>query len=143
MFHDIEQKIVERLKAVLPAEVHVATETDIQAVEELRKLAPACWVIYDGFSVGERIANGAVQSVSQEWQIVVAAQSAKGRGNAAAARDEAGELALQVLQALLGFHIGGGKYLHLADAPGPIYSAGYCHLPLAFTNAATFKGQTT
>lgn len=143
MFHDIEQKIVERLKAVLPAEVHVATETDIQAVEELRKLAPACWVIYDGFSVGDRIANGAVQSVSQEWQIVVAAQSAKGRGNAAAARDEAGELALQVLQALLGFHIGGGKYLHLADAPGPIYSAGYCHLPLAFTNAATFKGQTT
>jgi hypothetical protein len=35
---------------------------------------------------------------------------------------------------------GGGKYLRLSEAPGPEYDAGYCHLPLAFSNAATFKG---
>lgn len=142
MFHDIEQKIIDRLKEVLPAEVHVATEQELERVEELRQKAPAAWVIYDGFSVGPKVASGAVQQITQEWLVVVAAKSAKGRGNSAAARDEAGEIAQQVLQALLGYHLGGGKYLHLGDAPGPTYDAGYCHLPLAFTNAATFKGQT-
>jgi hypothetical protein len=142
MFHDIEQKIVDRLKAVLPAEVHVDTLHEIERVPELRQKAPAVWVIYDGFSVGPKIPPGTVQQVVQEWFVVIAAKSAKGRGDSSAARDEAGEIALQVLQALLGFHLGGGKYLHLSDAPGPEYSAGFAHLPLAFTNAATFKGQT-
>lgn len=142
MFHDIEQKIVDRLKEVLSAEVHVDTLQELERVQELRQKAPAVWVIYDGLSVGPKVASGAVQQITQEWFVVIAAKSAKGRGDSSAARDEAGEIALQVLQALLGYHLGGGKYLHLSDSPGPEYSAGYCHLPLAFTNAATFKGQT-
>lgn len=143
MFHDIEQKIIDRLKAVLPPEVHVATETDLERVDQLRQKAPAVWVIYDGYATGEMIPTGAVQKVVQEWQVIACAKSAKGRGTSTDARDEAGEIAQAVLQALLGFHLGSGKYLHLADAPGPIYDAGYCHLPLAFTNAATFKGLQT
>jgi hypothetical protein len=142
MFHDTEQKIVDRLKAVLGTEVYVDTLHAIESVPELRQKAPAVWVIYDGFSVGSMVGSGSVQQITQEWFVVIAAKSAKGRGDSSAARDEAGEIALQVLQALLGFHLGGGKYLHLSDAPGPEYSAGYAHLPLAFTNAATFKGQT-
>lgn len=140
MFHDIEQKIVDRLKAVLPAEVHVDTLHELERVPELRQKAPAVWVIYDGFSVGPKVLPGNVQQVVQEWFVVIAAKSAKGRGDSSAARDEVSEIALQVLQALLGYHLGGGKYLHLSDAPGPEYSAGFAHLPLAFTNAATFKG---
>ena len=41
MFHDIEQKIIDRLKEVLPADVHVATEQELERVEELRQKAPA------------------------------------------------------------------------------------------------------
>jgi hypothetical protein len=64
-----------------------------------------------------------------------------GAGESNVARDQAGAIAEQVLSALLGYHLGGGRYLRLADSPGPEYDAGYCHLPLAFSNAATFKGQ--
>jgi hypothetical protein len=85
--------------------------------------------------------TGAIQQITQDWYVVVATKSAKGNGNVNAARDQAGEICEQVLDALLGFHLGGGRYLRLSDAPGPEYDAGYCHVPLAFSNAATFKGQ--
>ena len=95
MFHDIEQKIVDRLKAVLPAEVHVDTLHELERVPELRQKAPAVWVIYDGFSVGPKVPPGTVQQVVQEWFVVIAAKSAKGRGDSSAARDEASAIALQ------------------------------------------------
>lgn len=141
MFAETEQKILDRLRAKLADTVTIEPLREIERVPELRQRAPAVWVIYDGYGVGDSVANGAVQQIRQDWYVVVAAKSAKGNGNAHAARDEAGELCLQVLQALLGFHIGGGRYLQLGDAPGPEYDGGYCHVPLAFSNAATFKGQ--
>ena len=141
MFADTEQKIIDRLKAKLPPEVHVAPMRELERVPEMRKKAPAVWVIHDGYTVGAVIPPGTVQQIRQEWFVVVAAKSARGNGDTDAARDQAGEIAEQVLAALLGFHLGGGKYLQLGDAPGPEYDAGYCHVPLAFSNAATFKGQ--
>lgn len=143
MFADLEQKIVDRLKATLPAGVHVATEAEIANVEKLKQKAPAAWVIYNGFGVGPKIGNGTVQQVTQEWLVVIATMSAKGRGDITEARDEAGVIAKATLSALLGFHLGDGKYLHLADAPGPTYDPGSCLLQLAFANAATFKGEQT
>lgn len=141
MFADTESKILDRLREKLPANVHVAPLRDIERVPEMRQRAPAVWVIYDGYTVGQAIPPGSVQKIVQEWFIVVAAKSARGNGDTTAARDEAGEICEQVLSALLGFHLGGGKYLQLGDAPGPEYDSGYCHVPLAFSNAATFKGQ--
>lgn len=143
MFADLEQKIADRLRSVLPTEVHVATESQVANVEQLKQKAPAAWIIYNGFGVGPKVGNGTVQQVTQEWLVVIATSSAKGRGDATVARDEAGAIAKQTLSALLGFHLGDGKFLHLADAPGPTYDAGSCLLQLAFANAATFKGQQT
>jgi hypothetical protein len=142
MFAEIEQTIVERLRAKLPSTVHVDTESELSRVAELRQKAPAVWLIYDGFRLGDKIApTGQVQQIVMEWFVVIAAKSAKGNGNPNAARDEASAMCVSVLEALLGFHLGRGQYLHLADAPGPTYDGGYCHVPLAFTNSATFKGQ--
>lgn len=142
MFEVIEQKIVERLKAKMPAEVHVATEQEVATIGGLRNKAPAVWVIYDGYSLGDKITTGVVQQVRLEWLVLVTTKSAKGSGSSQAARNEAGEIAQQVLSALLGFDTtGSGKYLHLADAPGPTYDPGYCRLPLAFFCSATLKGQ--
>lgn len=142
MFGEIEQKIIERLKQRLPEDVHVAPLRELERVPELRQKAPAVWVIHDGYTAGERLPNlPHVQQIRQEWFVVVAAKSAKRNGDQGDARDQASELCEIVLGALLGFHLGSGKYLQLADAPGPEYDAGYCHVPLAFTNAATFKGQ--
>lgn len=141
MFAEIEAAIVARLVAYLPAGVHVAPLHELERVPELRQKAPAVWVIYDGYSVGSSTPPGNVQQVRQEWYVVIAAKSARGAGAVDAARDEAAALCEKVLEALLGFHLGRGRYLQLQDAPGPEYDGGYCHVPLAFTNAATFKGQ--
>lgn len=141
MFAETEQKIIERLRATMPETTTVEPLRELERVPELRQRAPAVFVIYDGFTVGESLANGAVQRITQEWFVVVAAKSARGNGSEAAARDQAAAMCSQVLEALLGFHLGGGSYLRLSDAPGPEYDGGYCHVPLAFSNSATFKGQ--
>lgn len=142
MFAATEQKIIERLREQLPADIYVGPLREIERVPELRQKAPAVWIIYDGYSVGERIApTGQVQQVRQEWLVVVAAKSAKDQGGVDAARDQAGDMCEQVLVALLGYHLGGGQYLRLEDAPGPEYDGGYVHVPLSFSSAATFKGQ--
>ncbi len=140
MFATVEQVIIDRLKAKLPG-ITIEPLRELERVPELRQKAPAVFVIYDGYTVGEAIANGVIQNITQEWYVVIATKSAKGNGNVSAARDQAAELCDQVLGSLLGFHLGGGRYLRLADAPGPEYDAGYCHVPLAFTSAASFKGQ--
>lgn len=142
MFAAIEQTIVDRLRARLPESVHVASERELDRARDMRQKAPAVWVIYDGFRLGDRITpTGGVQQIVMEWFVVVSAKSAKGNGDTTAARDEASGLCEQVLEALLGFHLGGGQYLRLSEAPGPEYDAGHCFVPLAFTNSATFKGQ--
>jgi phage gp37-like protein len=141
MYAEIEQAIVDRLVARMPQGTHVGVLRDVATVPELRQKAPAVWVVYDGYRVGDRLpAQSGVCQVVQEWFVVVAAKSARGQGGVDEARDAAGALCEQVLQALLGFHLGGGRYLRLEEAPGPEYDAGYCHVPLAFSNAATFKG---
>lgn len=141
MFSEVEQTIIDRLRDKLPG-VTVEPLRELERVPELRQKAPAVFVIYDGYTVGESIGpTGMVQKINQDWYVVVATKSAKGNGNVNAARDQAGEICEQVLDALLGFHLGRGRYLRLSDAPGPEYDGGYCHVPLAFSNAATFKGQ--
>lgn len=146
MFAEIEQKIIDRLRAVIPTHdgeaVTVEPLRELERVPQLRQKAPAVWVIYDGFTVGDSSPNiPNVQQVRLEWFVVVASKSARGQGDVEAARDMASAITARVMQALLGFHIGGGQYLRLGEAPGPEYDAGYCHVPLAFTCAVTFKGQ--
>lgn len=140
MFATTEQQILDRLREKLPG-VTVEPLRELERVPELRQKAPAVFVIYDGFRVGDSTASGAIQQITQDWFVVCAAKSARGNGDTNAARDMAADLADKVLAALLGYHLGGGKYLRLQEAPGPEYDGGYCHLPLAFSSAATFKGQ--
>lgn len=142
MYAATEQSIIDRLRAKLPANVHVGTLRDIDIAQEMRQKAPAAWVIYDGYSTGDVITpTHQVQQVQQDWFVVVSAKSAKGNGNVDAARDAVSDLCELVLKALLGYHVGGGRYLRLQPAPGPEYSAGYAFVPLAFSCAATFRGE--
>lgn len=142
MFAAKEAAIIAQLKAVLPAGTHVASLDDLERVPELRQRAPAAWVIYDGYSVAQRIKGvGHVVQIRQEWYVVVATKSARGSGGVEAARSEASDLCDLVITALAGFDLGAGNHLQVEDAPGPEYDGGYCHVPLAFSNAATFKGQ--
>lgn len=142
MFAEIEQEILDRLRAKLGDRVTVEPLRELERVPSLRQKAPAAFLIYDGYQLGERIATvPGVQQVVLEWYVVVAARSAKGAGESNSARDEAAELAKVVTRALLGFRVGKGQHLRMAPAPGPEYDAGYCHMPLAFTCAATMIGE--
>lgn len=141
MFADIEEKIISRLRERLGGAVTVEPLREAERVPDLRQKAPAAWVIYDGYRLGDSVPSvPGLQQIVMEWFVVVAARSARGNGDVDEARDMAGELASKVIEALLGYDLGSGKRLRLAEAPGPEYDAGYCHLPLAFTCAATFKG---
>lgn len=140
MFATTETAIIERLRARLPSTVTVEPLFESARKEQLRNKAPAVWVIHRGYTAKGYVGTGQVQSIEQAWDVVITTASALGNGDSTAARDEAAEIAEQILGALLGYHLGAGKYLHLTDAQGPAYDAGYCELPLAFTNAATFKG---
>lgn len=141
MFAATEQKILDRLRAKLAPEIHVGALHELVRVEEMRQKAPAVWVIYDGFTLGDRVSPvNQIQQVTQDWFVVVAAKSARGNGTSAAARDEADAMCDTVLAALLGFHLGDGRYLRLQPAPGPEYDGGYAHVPLAFSCATTFRG---
>jgi hypothetical protein len=142
MFADIEAAIIARLQAKLPAGTYVASLDDLERVPEMRQRTPAAWVVYDGYTVDKRIPSvPSVAQIRQTWYVVIATKSAKGAGGVNAAKDAAGSLTTTALQALLGFDLGAGKYLQVEEAPGPEYDGGYCHVPLAFSNAATFKGQ--
>lgn len=139
MFAAYEEKIISRLQARV-ADVTVATLEDITRVPELRQKAPAVFVMYDGYTVAEDIANGRIASLSHEWLVVCAAKSAVGRGDAIVARNAVAEIASSVLSALLGFDVGGGAFLHLQPAPGIEFDGGYCYLPLLFVVRGTVKG---
>ncbi len=142
MFAEIEEQIIARLREKLGPTVTVEPQRELERVPQLRQKAPAAFVVYDGYQLGQSVpGDPGVQQVVLEWWVVVAARSARGAGESNDARDEAGALSLLVAEALLGFHVGGGKYLRLAPAPGPEYDAGYCHIPIAFTCAATLKGR--
>ena len=144
MFTTHEATMVARLKAKLGDTVYVGVLDELERVPEMRQRAPAVWVVYDGYIPIARQDNvPAVVALRMSWWVVAVAKSAKGQGGVEQAKSEAGLLAEAVLRALLGFHLGGGKYLQVEEAPGPEYDAGYCHLPLAFSTAATFKGDST
>lgn len=140
MFPAIEDAVVARLRAKLGPEIQVHTESD-QADPAFRQQAPSVAVVYDGFVLGDSIGpTGIVQQLQLDWLTVINTRSARGRGKNTEARDEAAALAVQVMEALLGFHVGAGKYFRLQETPGPTYDAGHCLLPLAWRCAATFKG---
>jgi phage gp37-like protein len=143
MFSAMEQLIIDRLRAKMPADMHVGPRRDLEAVAAYRQKAPAVWVTYQGYRLGERPGQPGVpvQQVIQDWWIVVATKSARGNGDVEAARDLANDACEQVIAALLGFQVSPGRHLRLEEAPGPEYDAGYCYVPVAFSIAATFKGQ--
>jgi len=141
MYAEIEQKIIDRLAAKMGPDVHVGPMRDQQLVPQYQQKAPAVWVIYDGYTVASTIDNVPnIAQLVQSWIVVVSAKSARGNGGEQEARDIADAMVDKVLGALLGFHLGSGKYLRVSEAPGPEYAAGYCDVPLLFTNAATFRG---
>lgn len=139
MFADIQTAIVDRLKAKLDPQIAVITVADVERARDLAQKAPAVFVVYAGYTPLQEQRNGAVQLVQMHWGVVCNAASARGQGDPLTAQEEASTNAEAVLRALIGFHVGKGRYVHLEAAPSLEFDGGYCWFPLAFTVSETFR----
>jgi hypothetical protein len=140
MFTEIETAIVERLRAKLPAGVQVNTFAELARIPEYRNKAPAVFVVYDGFGPADSPANvPTLQQIEMRFTVVVTTKSAAGNGAGTAARDEAADLGVTVIESLIGLPVGGGRYLRLSGAPGAEYDAGYSYTPIGFVCLKTYK----
>ena len=140
-FLEPEAHIVERLKSLLPANVHVLTAADLQTTKEESQPVPAVHVIWNGFRVRESRSDGRASKLAHEWLIVSTVRNVRSLKTGQDARREAGELAARAGAALMGFRPPNvSQPMQLAPAPGSGYSqAGYLYLPLAFEVESVFQ----
>jgi hypothetical protein len=137
-FLGAEPLIIERLKAVLPPEVHVLSAADLADVAAEQQPTPAVHVVYGGYRA-EDSRTGATTVVVQSWITVIVTRNVADIEQGFHARQAAGPLAGQVMDALYRHRLlrapnvpfGSGP-LRLAAAPAPGFDAGHFYLPLGW-----------
>lgn len=131
-FLALEQILIERLRALLPAHVHVLSAADLAAVTEATQSTPAVHVLYRNYRPGTPKPAGRVET-TQDWLTVVAVRNLRSLASGDQVRDAAGPLLAQVVDALDRYQPGAGfGSLALADAPPAGYSAGHGYFPLGW-----------
>jgi len=143
-FWVLEAELLERLRATLGASrpgLHLLGAADLAGVTEERQLSPAVHVLYQGYQVLELNSPRSAARVQQTWLAVVATRNVRALKAGAESNGQAGLLAGQVLQALMGWKPPSAtKALGLAGAPGPRFAAGHQYLPLAFSTELMVRG---
>lgn len=145
MFDADEQRIIERLRYMLPGRVKVLPGLDINDVKDHAHKAPAVFVVFEGLvpAQSERLTPKRAQ-VTVQWSIVAMAKSARGAGNGTGAKSEVSELSEQALTALLGYPMGPNDTnpLVLAGAGAPESLAGMAYVPVGFTCTRNYTAST-
>jgi len=132
----LEAIIIERLRAQGLAGVTVATLRSLAAnLEDLQRKplpTPALLVAFGGGRVVQSRPDGRALRLAQDW---VVACVVRNLANAApGAAEDAGELADQALEALMGWQPPGASApLTLTDLPPLEFGSGYLWLPLTFS----------
>ena len=131
-----EPLIVERLKAVLPPEVHVLCAADLTQIADGQQPTPAVHVVYGGYQVEDSRVPASLKLV-QIWFTVIVTRNVADIEQGYHARQAAGPLADQVLNALYRHGLKGedgraigSAALRLAAAPAPGFEDGHFYLPL-------------
>lgn len=140
-FLALEPLIVARLKSVLPADVHVLSAADLAGVAESAQPTPAVHVLYRGYRVRDADVP-AFASIEQTWLTVIAARNLTDLASGSDARQAAGPLAADVIDALYQHRfseLSGARPLRITQAPEAGYRAGYFYLPLGWICPITFK----
>lgn len=145
MFADDEARIMDRLRAMLPAGVKVLPALDLQDVAEHAQKAPAVFVVFEGIvpAQAERLVPKRAQ-VSSQWSIVAMCKSARGSGSGVGAKADVSQLAESALLALLGYPMGPNdtNCMVLAGASGPEFLAGLAYLPIGFSCTRNYTAST-
>lgn len=140
---DLEPAILARLReqlANLQPPVKLLTAADLNGVSENQQFTPAVHLIYRGYAVAENKHDATSARITQDWLAVVATRNQAGIRAGYKARENGGEIAMQVCAALMGFKpTGASKPMKLANAPDAGYSAGFHYLPLAFEAEMTLQ----
>lgn len=119
--------------ATLSPRVHVLVAADLEGVTEATQVTPAVHLVYQGYRVVEGNSSGRTVRLEQTWLATVATRNMKNLRTGEAARADAGQIASQVAQALMGFKPAqASKPLRLVDGPSAGFSKGFAYLPLAF-----------
>lgn len=139
-----EPLIVQRLRAVLPAEVHVLPAADLASVAAENQPTPAVHVLYDGYQVNDA-RTGAAVAIEQGWLTVIVTRNVADIEQGHNARQDAGPLAALVMDALYrhrlraeGGQVLGSGPLRLTSAPSPGFADGRFYLPLGWTCPVNF-----
>lgn len=134
MFADIEQQLVEHLKAKLPGNVDVETTSSLEGVTEQRLRAPAVHLVYQNYRITQDRPDGKVSLVNQTWLAVVVTKNVGDIKSGSGARSESMTLADQVASHLMGQVMPGSTSpIRLTNPPNPSYSSGFSWLPVAFS----------
>lgn len=136
---ELEALLKHELANVRPA-VHVLTPADLsgEAKEDTtaaKQPVPAVNVVYMGhkpsLAADRQRADGKAALIAQLFALEVVTRNVRTLKAGSAARAEGGELAMQVLAAVMGARLpSAAGPLQLVPGPGPVYRNGMQHLPL-------------
>ena len=152
MWAELQTRIVEKLRADLPAGVKINTAADIAGVTDRAQLAPGAIVIYAGFTKADESGGPAAVKARVQLNFFVCAS---GADRARAGNDRrgggSGERALRSdYRFAIGYDLGitpatprgASQFIRLESPLPPEYDGGYCMAPLAFSVLKTVKSNT-
>ena len=122
----------------------VLAEAEVERIEERSQVAPAVWVLLNGYQPVQDVTPG-IATIELSWQIVVAVRSGYGMGSGDGVRIEAAPIIDVVIDALLGWRPSKDfQSMKLDQSPGPGYSdAGFGYFPHNFTTRTQVRGSVT
>lgn len=139
-----EPLIIARLRAALPADVHVLAAADVAAVSAEQQPTPAVHVLYSGYEATDA-STGAFATIEQSWLTVVVTRNVADIESGFHARQAAGPLAAQVIAALHRHRLRsaegrpmGARPLQIDTPPSPGFADGRFYLPLAWRCPVNF-----
>ena len=126
----LEPLLLATLRAELPPHVHVKPIAEINVDTKDRQPAPTVYVMYLGMQVDRA---GAEIESTQRWVTLVAMRNQRDLDGGHDARQDAGVLAMQVIDALNGRRFAPAHPLTAATPPAPWYMDGHYYLPLLWS----------
>lgn len=139
-FLALEPLIIARLREQLEPTVYVMSAADLDAIVESTQPAPAVHVLY--LSGRPTESQDGFVTFEQTWLTVIVVRNLTDTTTGEAARQDAGPLAMQVIDALHRRKLVPARPLLPAKAPNAGFSAGHFYLPLAWTASISFRSDT-
>lgn len=140
---ECEIPIIERLKSEVTGVAHVGSASSIAGYNDLSGKLPALLVMPNQSNIPKGPYDGMAQKEDQQWEVVVIVEHQKDQvtGDTDTTVQKAGEIAGQVLTALVGWSPAQG-YQTLAhiNRPVPFYDIGYAEFPLLFSTSHLLIG---